>query len=272
MNEKKLKIAWIGTLIGAFVLIVAMVLVWKFKFYDPLVSELGTTAGEYDTEKAKAGKLAGALKGALLAQQRLELANGELDYFRTRYRSLPMDLTESPIIGQGPRNATWRRYLNEYASGFGLEARRQLLRAAYESGVQLDTNIKVAAPPQNPEEVVAPPSGFLKPETETLGASVTGTFGSILNFFQIINKSEILMVVGNVKMEGESPAIKATFSITPYLLVSGPSATVGPIAGIDAARPGAAPAAAAGAEGATNPEGAAAEPPGGAAATPPKKE
>ena len=143
MNEKKLRLAWIGTLVGAFVLIVAMVLVWKFRFYDNTVSQLNTTNTNYDTKKANADKLAPTLKSALLAQQRLALAQGELDYFRTRYRSLPFDLTETPISGQGPRNATWTRYLNEYASGFGLEARRQLIRAADESGVQIKTNVKV---------------------------------------------------------------------------------------------------------------------------------
>ena len=287
MNEKKLKIAWIGTLIGAFVLIVAMVLVWKFKFYDPLISTLATTNTAFETNKTQAAKLDGALKSALLAQQRLDLASGELDYFRTRYRSLPFDLTESPIIGQGPRNATWRRYLTEYASGFGLEARRQLIRAADESGVKISTNIKVQAPPQNPEEVTAPASGLLKPQTETLAVKVTGPFGNILNFFQIINRSEILMTIGNVKVEGTSPTaagnspataggspespsapvtpqsptdtsttIEASFTITPYLLVSGPSATVAPIPGIENARPGAAAAApATGVAGGVGPNG-----------------
>ena len=245
MNEKKLRLAWIGTLVGAFVLIVAMVLVWKFKFYDQVVSELATTTGEYDTQKTTADKLEPTLKSALLAQQRLELAQGELAYFRTRYRSLPIDLTESPVTGQGPRNATFVRYLEEYSRGFGLSARSQLLRAADESGVQINTDIKVEAPPQNPEDIVAPASGFLKPQGAPMGVTITGTLPSILNFFQIINRSEILMVIGNVKTEGTSPAIQASFSITPYLLVTGPSASVAPIPGIDAARPGAAPAAAA---------------------------
>ena len=249
MNEKKLRIAWIGTLVGAFVLIVAMVLVWKFRFYDPLLSELDTTNTEFTKQETQAKKLDVALKGALLAQQKLELASGELDYFRARYRSLPMDLTESPVLGQGPRNATWRRYLNEYASNFGLAARSQLIRAADESGVQIATNIKVQAPPQNPEDVFAPPSGLLKPETEALGVTVTGTFGSILQFFQIINKSEILMVIGNVKTTTPADAktfpapVTAAFTITPYLLVSGTSATQAAIPGIENVQPGAAPAA-----------------------------
>ena len=51
------------------------------------------------------------------------------------------------------------------------------------------------------------------------------------------------MVIGNVKMAGISPNIEATFTITPYLLVSGPSAQAAAIPGIENARPGAAAAA-----------------------------
>ena len=276
MNEKKLRIAWISTLVSAFVLIVAMVLVWKFRFYDPVLSELDKTQQNYTKEKGNADKLDSSLKGALLAQQRLGLAAGELQYFRARYRSLPMDLTESAVVGQGPRNATFIRYLNEYASGYGLAAVSQLKRAADESGVIINSQISVDKPPQNPEEVVAPPSGLLKPPTQALSVTVTGTFGSILQFFQIINRSEILMVIGNVKMDspsaggngnaatgndstgnnsrggastgsvftgGTSVPITASFTITPYLLVSGPSATQAAIPGIENARPGAAAAA-----------------------------
>ena len=260
MNEKKLRLAWIGTLVGAFVLIVAMVLVWKFRFYDDAVSKLANASDEYKKQSDSAAKLAPTLKEALLAQQRLSLAQGELQYFRTRYRSLPFDLTETPVSGQGPRNATFVRYLYEYSRDFGLAARSQLIRAADESGVQIKTNIKVDAPPQNPEQIISPGSGLLKPQAAPLGVTVTGTFESLLNFFQIINRSEILMVIGNVKMAGTTPNIQATFTITPYLLVSGPSAQVGPIPGIEAARPGAAAATATGGtgspvEGATEPIG-----------------
>ena len=259
MNEKKLRLAWIGTLVGAFVLIVAMVLVWKFRFYDKVISDLNTSKTNYATQKANADKLGPTLKAALLSQQRLDLAQGELQYFRTRYRSLPFDLTQTAVSGQGPRNATFVRYLNEYSLGFGVAAVQQLKRAADESGVQITSSIKVDAPPQNPEDIANPPSGFLKPATAPLDVSIKGTFGDILSFFQIINRSEILMVIGNAKMTGVSPAIEATFTITPYLLVSGPSAQVAAIPGIENAQPGEAPAAAAatattGAEG-ENPEG-----------------
>ena len=275
MNEKKLKIAFIGTLVGAFVLIVAMVLVWKFRFYDPLLSDLDRTTTEFNTQDALAKKLDASLKGALLAEQRLDLAAGELDYFRTRFRSLPMDLTESPVIGQGPRNATFVRYLEEYSTGFGVAAVRQLKRAADESGVVINSKIAVQKPPQNPEEVTAPTSGLLKPATEALAVTVTGSFDNVLRFFQIINTSEILMVIGNVKLDSDQPgngangasgatdvgtapatggaaptirstraAITASFTITPYLLVSGASRQQAAIPGIENARAGATAAAA----------------------------
>lgn len=248
MNDQKLKYATIGTLVGAFVLIVAMILVWKFKFYDQVLADLDKSDKALVAAQGTAKDLDKAQKAALLARQRLDLAKGELSYFRTRYRSLPLDLTN-----EGAREVTFRRQLNEYSLGFGLQARNQLIRAADESGVVINTNIKVDAPPQVPENVVSPPSGFFKPQTAPLAVSITGTFDSLLRFFQIINRSEILMVVGNVKLEGASPAIKATFTITPYLLASGTSAQQSAIGG-------AAPAAA-NAEGGS-PEGEEAKPSG----------
>ena len=232
MNAKKLNY-WIwGTLIGAFVLTVAMVLVWKFKFYDQVVQKLDTSTKNYAESSKNAAKLSKTRVAALLAYQKLGLAQGELDYFRTRYRSLQMDVETDPIAGYGPRDATFIRYLREYSRDFGLAARGQLLRAADESGVKIDTSIAVDAPPQNPEDIKPPDSGFLKPETEALDVTITGTLDDILRFFQIINRSEILMVVGNVKLEGLSPSIKASFTLTPYLLVTGKSAKQKEIPGL----------------------------------------
>ena len=115
-------------------------------------------------------------------------------------------------------------------------------------------------PPQNPEDVVAPASGILKPPTEALSVTVTGTLDSLLQFFQIINRSEILMTIGTVATTTPADAktfpapVTATFTITPYLLVSGGSATQAPIPGIESVIPGAAPATA-GAAGTGDPSG-----------------
>lgn len=205
-----------------FVLIVAMIVVWKLKFYDDVTQQIGATQIAYKTATDTAATLDRELKDAAIAKENLVLAQDELDYFRRRFRSLSFDLTPSP--GEGARNRTWLGYMNEYFSNYGLEVRRQLVRAADETGVVLASSLKIDAPPQVPENVVAPPSGFLKPVTGGfMSVTLTGDLGSILRFLERVNRSPILMTVGAIKLEGASPAITATFTITPYLVGTGPS-------------------------------------------------
>ena len=145
-----------------------------------------------------------------------------MDYFRKRYRNLEFNLTS-----EGATQATWIRLLNEHFADYGLELRRQLVQAADESGVVINTAAKIENPPQVPENVIPPPSGFAKPVTGgALSVTVTGSASAILRFFDRINKAEILMGVGNVKLEGTSPLISASFSLTPYLVASGDSANL----------------------------------------------
>lgn len=263
MRETHLK-RWIwGIGIAAFTLIVALVLVWKFKFYDQVTAELAATNTEFEGFKTEAGNLEANLRAAALEEQKLALAQAQLEYFRVRFRSVPFDLRPE---ASGARDATWIRLLNEYYLNFGVAAREQLIRAADETGVIINTTIKVQPPPQMPENVVSPPSGFLKPTTGAgtpeggaapaqpgqagaapapdgaLAVSATGTYPDLLRFFDRISRSPIILVVGNLKLEGTSPATKATFTLTPYMLSSGPSAQV-------KAPPGAAGAAPAGQEG-----------------------
>jgi hypothetical protein len=192
-----------------------------------------------------------ALQNEAQARQKLQLAKDQVGYFRSRFRSLPFDLRD-----QGTRDATYVRYLNEYFAEYGLAIRRQLLRAADETGVTIDTKIAVNAPPQVPGDVVSPPSGFLKPlQSGEMAVTAKGTLPNILAFMERVNRAETLISVGNVKLEGTSPDITATFPLTPYLVASGPSAQL---------PAGAAPAAAeegAPAEGAAPPEGGPPTPP-----------
>jgi hypothetical protein len=60
----------------------------------------------------------------------------------------------------------------------------------------------------------------------TLNLEVVGTFQDILHFLENLNHSNILMVIGNIKLEGYSPKIKATFPVTPYLLAAGPGVKI----------------------------------------------
>jgi hypothetical protein len=247
MRETKLKRWILGIYIGMVVLLIAMVLVWKLRFYDKVNTEIATTTTALETAKDKAlgreqPKVLGLdeqLFEEAKANEKLALARSQVEYFRARFRHLNFDTT-SP----GALDATWIRYMNEYFSDFGLEARRQLIAAADETGVVINTQIVVSAPPQNPEDLVSPPSGYLKPVTAgSIGVTVEGKLPDILRFFERVNKSAILMSVGNVKLEGVSPNIKATTTITPYLVAAGPSAQL------------AAPAAPPTTEGATNLDG-----------------
>lgn len=224
-----------------FALIVAMIVVWKLKFYDDVTQQIATTQKSYDDAKATGATLDVELKAAAIAKENLVLAQDELSYFRRRFRSLNFDLTPTPA--EGPRNRTWLGYMNEYFSDYGLEMRRQLVRAADETGVVLDTSLKVDAPPQVPENVIAPPSGFLKPVSGgNMTVTVAGDLDSILRFLERVNRSPILLTVGAIKLEGASPAIKATFTVTPYLVATGPAVV------LPAGAPAAAPVAADGTE------------------------
>lgn len=251
METKYSRAIWI-TIGVTFALIVATIVVWKLKFYDDVNARLTKAEADYQTAKTTADTLERELKAEALAKEKLLLAQDQLAYFRSRFRALNLDLTPG-----GPLNRSWIGYMNEYFSGYGLSLRQQLLRAADETGVAIDTKIEVDAPPQMPENVTAPPSGFLKPTAGAGGGAlnvvVTGDMDSILRFLDRVNRSPILMTVGAIKLEGASPEIKATFTVTPYLVAKGPAVKL-------TAPPAAAPAEGAAPEGAP-PEGA---PPEGA--------
>ncbi len=246
METKYLRAIWIS--IGVtFALIVATIVIWKLKFYDDVNARLTKAETEYQTAKSKADTLPEQLKAEALAKEKLLLAQDQLAYFRTRFRGLNLDTTPG-----GPLTRSWIGYMNEYFSGYGINLSRQLVRAADETGVTLNTKVQVDAPPQMPENVTAPPSGFLKPVVGgTLNVDVTGDMDSILRFLDRINRSPILMTVGAIRLEGASPNIKATFTVTPYLVAKGPAVKL-------TAPPAAAPAEGAPAEGAPA-EGAPAE-------------
>jgi len=251
MSESALRIR--NYAVGAIALVLAIIisLVWKLRFYDAVSAELTTTQTAYETASTNAKKLEASLTAQRVAELNKDLAQQQVAAFRQRFRSLNYDLNSSA----GAREGTFRRVLNEYYTDYGIELRRQLIQAADESGVIIQTAIKVQTPPQNPEDVVAPPTGFIKPLDGggTMAVTLTGTLPNILRFFERINQSEILMTVGSgssaatgtgtgagsstsggggggggigFKLENASPTIKATFTLTPYLLASGPDAAL----------------------------------------------
>jgi hypothetical protein len=226
MRETALRNRIIAAAAIAFVLALIITLVWKLRFFDTVNTQLTQTQTQLQGYNTTAAKLEPSLKAQRIAQLNSDLAQRQVNVFRQRFRSLNFDLSST----QNAREITFRRYLNEYYTDYGIELRRQLIQVADESGVVIQTAIKVQTPPQNPEDVVAPPSGFLKPlDGGTIAVTVTGALPNILKFFERINQSEILMTVGSsgsagVRLENASPFIKASFTVTPYLLASGPDA------------------------------------------------
>lgn len=219
MKETKLKRGIIISLVVTFVLLIGMVVAWNMVLIRPLKEEIAKAQDEYKKEKTDADRLKTALEKQAQAEQNAELVNLQLAYFRRRYRSLNFtdDMTKP-----GVREAVWLRYMNEYFADYGLELRRELIQVANETGVVINTSVKVDPPPQLPEQVAPPPSGYLKPVTGgALATTVTGPLPDIMRFLNRISQSPILMAVGNVKLDGFSPNIKASFTITPYLVGTG---------------------------------------------------
>ena len=205
-------------------------LVMKLRFIDAVNTQIAAETTAYDTDSTAAKKLASSLQAQKIAENNRDFAKEQVDAFRARFRSLSFDV--EPASGKGAREATWRRYLNEYYTDYGVELRRELIQAADESGVIIVTSVKINTPPQNPEDVVAPPSGFLKPlTTDSLPITVEGTLPNILRFFNRINQSEILTTTGTttspgMRVENTALGVRATFTLTPYLLATGPSAQI----------------------------------------------
>lgn len=205
-------------------LLIAMVAAWYLVLVRPQNDQIAEKTKQYEQRSAVAAELGKNLKARAKALEEQDYLNGELAFLRERYRSLDFS---------GSQDENWRRWMNEYYAEFGIAVRRELIAAANASGVIINSTIKVDAPPQVPENVQAPPSGFLKPTSANggaLGVEIRGTFPAIINFLNRINLSPILMVVGNIKLEGASPDIKATFTLTPYLLARGAEITASPAA------------------------------------------
>ncbi len=214
--------------IASVVLAGLILLIMKLRFFDTVNTQLTQANTAYGTAANSAKELEPTLQAQKIAENNLVFAREQVNSFRARFRSLTFDI--DPASGQGAKEATWRRYLNEFYTDYGVEMRRVLIQAADESGVVLSTSVKVQTPPQNPEDVVSPPGGFLKPLADgSMTVTVAGTLPNILRFFDRINQSEVLMSTGNVsspgvKLENSALGARASFTLTPFLVASGPSA------------------------------------------------
>lgn len=221
-----------------FLVLVGMSAGWFFVMVRPQKEQITEVEKQYDALVAKASKLEVALENEQKAEDKLEYLQGQLNFFRgskenERVQGLYRRLYFGEIDGTSPKNVAdrqiaWRQWMNEYHTEFGPALLAELRRIRDISRVQFAMPaVKVDDPPQKPEDVVPPQNGFMKPLSATnngdLTLTVTGTFDNILRFLENINHSSILMVVGNIKLEGHSPQLNATFTLTPYLIAAGPA-------------------------------------------------
>ena len=220
-----------------FLALIGMSAGWFFVLVRPQKEEIAKVDTEYTALKDKAGKLKVAQEDERKAKDKLDYLQGQLAFFRGSdvsegtqglYRRLYFGAIDGDkAINIAARQAAWRQWMNEYHSQYGPALRLELRRIAELAGVSAPIPaIKVDDPPQQPEDVKAPNNGFLKPLSAVDGGQITltvsGDFANILRFLEYVNHSSILMVVGNIKLEGYQPNLKATFPITPYLIAVGP--------------------------------------------------
>lgn len=228
------------SVVVTFVVLTGMILGYGFGIHRKRQKTIDDTIAAYNTRKTDAAKLGPAQIALAKATQDQQLLDAQLAFFRSRYRSLKLDLRKPSDLDQ-----TFRRWQNEYYYQYG-PALKSELRGAEATVRNTSPFFRitsaigpvVSSPPKNPEEVQPsiPANGLLKP-TADIDMTIQGDLPSILRFFETItsDQSSLLKVISNVRLEGASPRIKASFRVTPYLIARGPAVSLG----------GAAPAAAA---------------------------
>lgn len=222
---------------ATFLILVVITTLWFVLLVRPQKETLTKTEATYDSRKQLADTLGKALAAQQKSEDELEYVKDQITFLsgtatrQGRFRSLYFgDINGNSDANKAARLVTWHRWLNEYYQEFGQALSAELRRIAQQSGVILKTEskIQVDAPPVNPEDVKPPAHGFMMPLSNSNGGalpiSITGDMPHILDFFHEINQASILMTVGTIKLEGYSPQITATFTLTPYLLATGPGA------------------------------------------------
>lgn len=298
LQKRKLIILIVLTLL----FLIALIVGWYFALVKPVTEQRVAAQKQYDDRKVIADRLEKAQIDQRKAEDTLIEVNGQVQFFRQLYRSLEFGDIGDPAsldgLQRAERERTWRAWMREYFRDYSQVLSNTLQTKAAQSGVALDgaTDIKVANPPQTPEEVAPPPNGFLKPTqgggnaapggftpvATTGGGSAaapagaltlkaTGSLPQLIDFFQRLNNSPILMVVQSFKLESSLgatgnngpgsgttgltapgafpggaqqlqapvgvPKVTATFNVVPYLLARGAGAPITSGGGGGAAAP-----------------------------------
>lgn len=235
--------------------LVAIVLAFYFVFLRPQQEARAQVQETLSKQVAVAQRQEETVKAKRKAEDRLVQLNGQLQFFRKRYRGLYFgelgaDYASENAIQRANREAVWRNWMNIYYSGLGPSLSQELVAVANATDVEINTTVLIEAPPKAPEEVAPPANGLLKPvssaavgaaapapapaggapattTTGSINVDVTGSLPSLLSYFSRLNTTQTLMTIGAVKLETVSSVptrIRATFTATPYLLATGPGA------------------------------------------------
>lgn len=238
--------------------LVGIVLAWYFVFLRPQQEKTAKLQADLVARQNIAAQQSQAVVAQRKAEDRLVQLNGQLQFFRKRYRSLYFgdlgsDYASETTLQRSNREAAWRNWMNTYYSGLGPSLSQELVAVADATNVKINTQVLIQAPPKAPEEVAPPANGLLKPVSSSgatrspstsasagavdtggsINVEVVGTLPAILNYFSRLNTTQTLMTIGAFKLETVSTVptlIRATFTATPYLLASGPGAL--PYAGV----------------------------------------
>lgn len=247
MKESRIKRNTLILGVVALLLLISAILGWYFGLIRPQKALLARTTAEYNTQLGIANQLRQARTDQKKAEDRLVYLRGQMGYFKQRYRNLYFgdlgnEYSSETRDQKANREIAWRKWMNTYYYGYGPALKSELEKAASAAGVIINTSISVVPPPRAPEDVAPPANGLLKPVGSggggaaggapgagaaggAMSVTVTGSLPNILRYFDSLNTYATLVNVGTITLNndpGPPMRVRASFSITPYLLASGP--------------------------------------------------
>ena len=166
---------WIAVGVFVFLLIVAIVVYVQFVL-KPTRAAITADEGKYQSLKTEADGLPKAQEDQRKAEDKTDYLRTQLTFFRQRYRTLNFgDINGTSAVQIANRQIAWRRWLNEYFSDYGLAVQTELVTAARQTGVVLNSKINVGAPPAAPEQVIVPANGLFRTDRCGFGSFGVGT-------------------------------------------------------------------------------------------------
>ena len=242
-------------LVGATVLLLAaLIFGWYFVLVRPQKVIYAKAKTDYDAQLVVANQLTQSLADERKAEDRLSYISGQFDFLRKRYRNLYFgnigsDYAADTLEQKANREAIWRNWMNYYYNGYGPALQKELQDYATANNVHIVSSISLVSPPNKPEDVQPPATGLLKPlagggaaasgaaaggDGGSMSVTVSGSLPDILRYFNSLNNNVTLVKIGTIKLDtepGPPVRVRATFTLTPYLLSAGPGAVIADSAG-----------------------------------------